>query len=162
MPNSASISSSPVVSNAPTARAAENTTPVIVSIARRVRFSSAQIRIAPATRATTAPASGFTRSSNAMPIPGSATCESASAASVIRRMSANEPMSPAATATQSSRTTELAATRRLVVNEEADRLTVDLRKDRRREYLARNPETRVVARQAQYIRGESKHDTQVV
>jgi hypothetical protein len=82
------MSSCPVVSNAPTASAVENTTPITVSVAILVRRSSSQTNTAPASRAASAPPKGWNPRMSASPIPGRATCDSASPASVMRRIRA--------------------------------------------------------------------------
>ena len=97
-PNSASIRSSRGVTAAPTARAAANTTPMAASVTRPVACSSCQTRSVPIRSVAAPPTSGLIFSKNATPRPGSARCEMTSPASSIRRISANEPTSPAATA----------------------------------------------------------------
>ena len=83
---------------APTASAAENTTPITVSVAMRVRDSTAQTSSVPSSSAPRPPSTGFTPASSASAMPGNATCEIASEASVILRMTAKQPTSPAAIA----------------------------------------------------------------
>ena len=57
----------------------------------------------PTTSAATPPTRGLIRSTSATPIPGSATCEIASEARVMRRITAKQPTRPAATAIATGR-----------------------------------------------------------
>jgi hypothetical protein len=61
------------VSIAPIARAAENTTPMTVSVAIRVRDSTAQMSSVPSKSVARPPSTGCTPDSTAMAMPGSAT-----------------------------------------------------------------------------------------
>ena len=125
VPNKASISSSPVAVRAPIASATEKTTPVIASVDMFVLPSMAQIIMAPTSSATSAPISGLSLKTRASPIPGKATCEKASAANVILRITAKHPTNPAATAIAAQTISALASM--VVVKVETDWRTVDFR-----------------------------------
>src|SRR5207302_8034560 len=82
-----------------------NTTPIIASVVARALPCSTHTRNAPSNKAATAPKSGSRCSARATPIPGNATCESGSAARDMPRMTAKLPISPAAIAAATERST---------------------------------------------------------
>ena len=103
-PKITSIRSSFGVIKAPKAREVENTTPIMVSVAIPVLFSSCQIRMVPRIKVTAPPKVGFTLKRMPRPNPGRAMWEIASPAKVIRFIKAKEPTSPAVKAAKSART----------------------------------------------------------
>src|SRR3989344_6753716 len=97
-PKSASKISSSVESNAPAAKARVKTTPTKVSTGSFVLCSTVQIISVPNTRNMKAPKNGLKWKMSPSAMPGSATCESASPTSAMRRKSAKEPIIPPAAA----------------------------------------------------------------
>src|SRR5581483_2975199 len=85
---------------------------------------------------------------------------SASAARDIRRMRANAPTRPAATAIDPDRKTELAG--RFIMSNEPHRLPIDLGQAIRRQDLTGQAEAAMLLRYAQHVRGKADDDAEVV
>src|SRR5579884_4206150 len=160
-PKSASISSSPEASMLPTASAAEKTTPITASVGTRVLCSIAHTSTVPANSAASPPSTGLTRSATASPIPGSATCERASPASVMRRITANAPTRPAATAMASGSASALGEP--LIVEVKAQRRPVHFLEPLGGEDVERRAGTRGPSpREAEHARRVAVHEAQLV
>src|SRR5216684_3443637 len=159
-PNNASINCSPEVVILPIASATEKTTPVMVSVAILVCASSAQMSTAPKSSVASAPSIGLIRIASAIPIPGSATCEIASAASVIRRITAKHPTNPAAVAIAKESTSELISI--VVMDVESNPRAVEFAKRLGSQNLLRYSEARISSAHAQYRRRMLINDAQVV
>src|SRR4029079_6022335 len=156
-PNSASIRSSPGVMRLPIASAPENTTPMMVSSARCDRSSIAQTSKPAKSNMATAPKSGWMCSASATPMPGSATCDSASPASAMRRITAKHPTSPAASAIVADR-----ASASMLMHVKRDGRSVDLVQKLRRQHGRGFTEVRGPGAQTQDVRGMLVHHGQVV
>ena len=156
-PNSASINSSPEAIRLPIASATENTTPTIVSVDILVLSSMPQIRTVPNNSIARAPATGWKWKSKATPMPGSATCEMASAASVILRMTAKQPTKPAAEAMLIESANEPSS--RNVMDMKPDGHTVKPGEYLGREDGLRRPNAAIVPAKAQNVGGVSVNDT---
>src|SRR5664279_223084 len=100
------------------------------------------------------------RSRIATPIPGSAMCEIASAASVIRRMTAKQPTKPAAAPAPMESAMALGS--KVIVNVIGNRCAVQLGKQLGGENVPRNTETGMPARQTQHIGGVLIDDAEIV
>src|ERR1700733_9147128 len=156
-PMRASIRSSPDVSMLPTASAAENTTPMMVSVARRARSSSAQTNGAPKNSMATAPKRGLTCSARAIPMPGRATWDKASPARAIRLMTAKHP-TRAAAAEMTAGSTMASKSMRM----RRDPVGVQVLKQFRREHTRRTKGALPCVSQAEDVGGIGVHDGQLV
>src|SRR5260370_17725916 len=94
-----------------------------------------------------APSVGLIRIASAIPIPGSATCEIASAASVIRRITAKHPTNPAAVAIAKESTSELISI--VVMDVESNPRAVEFAKRLGSQNLLRYSEARIGSAHAQ-------------
>src|SRR4051812_1986841 len=96
-------------------------------------------------------------SASATPIPGSATCEIASDASAIRRITAKQPIIPAAIAMASEAMIQPTSCMDVVVDG-----AVQLVQPLGGEDLGRRTEPRALAAEAQHRRGVMIHDAELV
>src|SRR5262245_28499057 len=96
-------------------------------------------------------------SASATPMPGSATCDNASPASAMRRITAKHPTSPAASAIVADR-----ASASMLMYVKRHRRSVDFVKEIRRQNGRGLTEMRRSAAQTQDVRGVLVHDRQIV
>src|ERR1035437_387648 len=158
-PNSALINSSPGASMLPTASATEKITPMTASVGMRVLLSSAHTSSVPRKRAANPPSNGFQRSRIAIATPGSATCDSASEASAMRRITAMDPTRPAATAIAAGISSSLSGG---VMRMESHRCAIHLLEALGGKHLHRPPEIGAPWRQAKYAIAVRVHEAQIV
>src|SRR5574341_1980752 len=159
-PNNASINSSPDVIMLPTASAAENTTPMTASVGTWVLYSSAHTSSVPRNNAAKPPSTGLSCSASAIPIPGSATCEMASEARVMRRITAKQPTRPAATAMPTGSAS--APIESVVMDVEPHRHAVRLLQSLGGKDFHRRPVAARPPAKAQHVRRVAVDETQLV